>query len=127
MFFLTWRLSVCFKNTPIAKINKGLLVQNKAIRKVKDSTGEERDAHIKVTSRVQDDREANLKDDDNIGFLLEVEEALWEPLIKECKGVLRLGSGDGILEGEGLRAQVRRFHEEGLPIEPRVQVENMEM
>ena len=49
VFFLKWRVSQCFKDTPIAKINKVLLIQNPNIRKVKLPIGDTRESHIKVT------------------------------------------------------------------------------
>ena len=47
----------------------------------------------------------------NISFAVEAEERLWMTLVKECKGILRLGTGEGKLEGQSIQAQVRRFLE----------------
>ena len=121
VFFLKWRVSVAFKDTPIDVINTGLKIQNPEIQKVTGSNGEERDANIKVLRR-HPERKRDAKLDDsgkgNISLLLQVEEALWETLIKVSKGKLNLGAGDGLLEGEGLLKQVQRY-QRGEPIQAR--------
>ena len=113
-FNLKLRVSVCFENTKLDTMNKGLKLLNPEIRKVTLENGETRDSIIRITKRIHEkerDKRLDGSGKGNISFAVEAEERLWMTLVKECKGTLRLGTGEGKLEGQSIQAQVRRFLE----------------
>ena len=132
-FYMNWRISRAFekklneKKLDYDKLTKFLLKKNEPVRKVIDpNTNQERDALIKVKGRAtgvaakkRDEQLKGKKEGTgNISVVVEIEDALWNTIVEQCEGKLKIGTGDGELEGFDIKDHVKMF-KDGMSSEER--------